>query len=210
MRRAHGRVRRPIGTGAAVTTYAGRPLWDRKLENNSTITDSIHALTEIIDHGGTPYALGWADMADWGRAIAITGKGLDDWQWLKLFIATVKGRQKSFFLSTYRNDLPFVSKASGTVTVTGNVGVWWPLQRRHVEVRETSGTVTRAEVTAAVDNGDGTWTLTIGTTIATSSVTMVSWIEVCRFTSDEFAVAFDKNGFALKTVATVVQPSVGS
>jgi hypothetical protein len=199
-------TRGPIGTGATVEEYADRPLWDRRLKNEGTIVDSIQAMTEIIDHDGVPYALGWADMADWGRAVHYQGNGLDSWQWLKLFLATVKGRQKSFWLSTWRADLPFVSKAAGTITVRANVRAWWPLQRQHVQIVETNETVTRAEVTAALDNGDGTWTLTIGTTLATSSVRMVSWLELCRFTWDEFPITFNANGHSLKTVATVVQP----
>lgn len=200
-----GQLAGPIGTGASVATYNSRPLWDRRLRNEGTIVDSVQAMTEIVDHDGVPYALGWADMADWGRAVHYHGTGLDEWQWLKLFLATVKGRQKSFYLSTWRNDLPFVSKATNTITVEGNVRVWWPLQRQHVQVWETDGTLTRAEVTAALDNGDGTYTLTIGTTLATSSVQMVSWLELCRFTSDEFPISFDDDGFSLRTVATVAQ-----
>ncbi len=204
-----GELQGPIGTGASLTTYAGdgtaRPVWHHPLENKSTITDSIQAMTQIIDHDGVPYSISTADMADWGRAIAYQGKGLAAWQWLKLFIATVKGQQEAFWLSTWRNDLPFVSKAANTITVRADVGAWFPRQRQYVQVVETNGTQTRAKVTAAVDHGDGTWTLTIGTTLASSSVRMVSWLELVRFTKGDFAVTFNAGGFELKTVATGVQ-----
>jgi hypothetical protein len=195
----------PVGTGASVTTYASHPVWDQPLDNESTITDSIHALTEILDYGGIPYSIGSADMADWGRAVQAHGTLGLEFQWLKLFLATVLGGQKAFWLSTHRDDLPFVSKATNTITVEGDVGAWYPSQRQHVEVVESSGTVTRAEITTGVDNGDGTWTLTIGTTLATSSVDRVSWLELCRFAGSDFPVTFDQHGWQIQTTATAVQ-----
>lgn len=202
---AGGDTQGPVGTGASVTTYAGRPVWDREINIRDTNTDSVHAMTEIIDHGGVPYSVGGADVPDWGRAVVLTNKQRDDWQWWKLFMATVKGPQKAFWLSTWRDDLPFVSKATDTITVEGDVSSWYPRHRQHLQIWETSGTFTRAEIADAVDNGDGTWTLDIGTTLASSSVRMVSWLELCRFEKDEFAVTFGANGFSLSTIARVVQ-----
>lgn len=192
-----GSTQGPVGTGAALTTYASHPVWTLELDSDGEITDSIHALTEVIDHGGVPYAVGSADQADWGRTVIASGELGADFQWLKLFMATVKGPAKAFWLSTHRDDLPFVSKAAGTVTVEGDVGAWFPLQRRHIEIREASGTVTRAEIAVATNNGDGTYTLTIGTTLATSDVEMVSWLELVRFTRDEFVVEIDAEGWTL-------------
>lgn len=202
---AGGDTSGPVGTGATVTTYASRPVWDELLDNDSTITDSIHAMTEILDYGGVPQSIGSADMADWGREVVVSGGHGADFQWLKLFLSTVKGQQKSWWLSTYRDDLTFVSKATNTVTVTGDVSAWYPAQRQHIEIEETSGTVTRAEITLATNNGDGTWTLTIGTTLATSSVERVSWLELCRFATDSFEVTFDEEGWQMPTEARVVQ-----
>lgn len=202
---AGGTTSSPQGTGATLTTYLTRPVWDVDLENDGTVNDSIHAMTEIIDYGAIPYAIGTADHADWGRSMGYSGTHGPQYQWFKLFLATVKGRQKAFWLSTRRDDLPFVSKAAGTVTVDADVAAWWPAQRQHVEIKETSGTVTRAQVTAAVNNGDGTWTLTIGTTLGTSDVERVSWLELARFTSDQFVVAFTEFGHECQMVATGVQ-----
>ncbi len=195
----------PVGTGVTVATYDSRPLWDAYLENDGTITDSIHAMTEILDYGGIPDSVGSADAADWGRSVSVSGLHGEDFQWLKLFLATVKGRQKAFWLPTWRNDLEFVSKAAGTVTVSGDVAAWYPALRQHVQIVEVSGTITRAEIAASVDNGDGTYTLTIGATLATAIVESVSWIELARFSSDQFSVTFDAEGWHMETTATVVQ-----
>lgn len=200
-----GALQGPVGSGVSLVEHDGSPVWDFPIIANGTVTDSIHALTEILDYGGAPYALGLADVADWGRGVAVQSEHREDWQWLKLFMATVKGRQKAFWLPTYRDDLPFVSKAANVITVEGDVAAWYPAQRQHVQVEETSDIITRAEITAAVDNGDGTWTLTIGTTLATSSVRRVSWLERCRFESDEFTFSFNAQGFSFGAIARVVQ-----
>jgi hypothetical protein len=201
-----------VGTGATLTTYSGdgtsRPVWDRPLGIDGTISDAIHALTEIIDFNGVPYAIGNADMMDGGRTVILRSERRLDWQWFRLFTWTVKGGQKSWWLPTWRDDLPFVSKAANTITIDGDASdfaAWWPTQREHVQVLETDGTITRAKITAAVDNGNGTWTLTIGTTLASSSVLMVSWLERCRFEGDEFEITWGHDGFKLETEARVVQ-----
>jgi hypothetical protein len=202
-----------VGTGAALATYNGdgivRPVWDRLIDNESTNTDGVHAMTQILDHGGVPYSLGTADKADWFRAVVLTGGDQAAWQWFKLFMSTVKGRQKKFWLPTWRKDLTFVSKATNTVTVStldgSDFAAWWPQQREHIQIVEANGTVTRAKITAAVDNGNGTRTLTIGQTLSTSSVVMISWLELCRFESaDEFETTHSASGFDVSMIARVV------
>ncbi len=194
-----------VGTGATLEEHDGKPVWDGPIIVNGSVTDSIHALTQIIDMGGVLYAKGFADAAAWGRGVAMTSEDRYDWQWLKLFLVTVRGGQKSWWLPSWRDDLPFVSKAAGTITVEGDVGTWWPSQRQHIQVWEADDTMTRAEIEAAVNNGDGTWTLTIGTTLASSNVRMVSWLELCRFERDDLDVKWGATGFTFATVARVVQ-----
>jgi hypothetical protein len=201
-----------VGTGASLVTYNGdgviRPVWDRRIDNASTNTDGIHAMTQIVDHGGIPYALGTADEADWFRAVALSGGNQLDWQWFKLFMSTVKGRQRKFWLSTWRDDLSYVSKATNTITVKSTDGsdffAWWPHQREQLQILETNGTITRAKITAAVNNGNGTITLTIGTTLATSSVDIVSWLELCRFEGDDYETTHTASGFDVSLIARVV------
>jgi hypothetical protein len=197
-----GALAGPVGTGATIATYAGHPVWDRALENDDTITDSVHAMTEILDFGGVPYAIGSADQPDWGRTLNYSGSSLADWQWLKLFMATVRGSQKVFWLSTHRDDMPCVATGTGTLTLAGDLSAWWPSRRQHVEVRHAGG-VSRHEITAATNNGDGTWTVTIGATL--SGVEVVSWLELCRFEGADFGVTFDGDGFSMTTVARGVQ-----
>jgi hypothetical protein len=202
---AGGATQTEVGVGATLTEYDGKPVWERPIRLAGTATETMHALTKIIDFGGKPYAKGFADMADWGRPVGMLSADRYDWQWFKRFMTEVAGSAKTWWLPSWRDDLPFVSKAANTITVEGDVDVWFPAQRQHVEIEETDGTRTRAEITEAVDNGDGTWTLTIGTTLASSSVRRVSWLELCRFERDQIDVSFGQHGFSFSTLARVVQ-----
>lgn len=194
----------PIGTGATVETYASHPVWDRPLSIDDTNADSIQAMTEILDFGGVPYAVGSADYADWGRTVAIYDETQEEWQWLKLFLATVKGRQKAFWLSTWREDLTYVSHVTSTLTVEGDVTAWYPLQRQHLHVQEADGSHVWCAITAVTDNGDGTFDVTTDAAPFVEPV-MVSWLELARFGSEEFSVEFKGAGFEMRTTATVVQ-----
>lgn len=204
------------GTGVALTTYNGAPVWDRGLNVDSTADDSVQALTEIIQRDGKPYALPVADAPDWGRAVRLDGQLGLDWQYVKRFLWTVRGRQQSFWVPTARPDFTYWSNGVGTVTIRADDGsdffAWYPAQRANMQVTQADGTVTRAAVVGAVDNGDGTITLSlinpvsgIPTTLSGSAVTMLSWLELCRFESDTFAVRFNDDRFLFETVARVVQ-----
>lgn len=198
-----GGAQGPVGTGATVDTYDGDPLWDREIITNGTITDGIHALTEMVDHDGVPAVIGLADVPDWHRTLAFTGHDREDWQWFKLFLATTKGPQKAFWLSTWRDDLPCTAVAGSTLTVEGDVGAWYPAQRQHLHVQDDGEDVYCA-ITSATDNGDGTWDLVTDASAFTAP-TMVSWLERCRFEKDEIVVTFDQHGFSMSTIARVVQ-----
>lgn len=194
-----------VGAGAALTTYDGdgtiRPVWDRYIDNENTNADYLHSMTAIVKHSGLPFALATADEADWGRAVVSDGGNQANWQWFKLFLGTVKGPQKTWWLPTWRDDVTFVSKAVNTITIESDDGSdffgWFPKLREHIQIEETNGTITRRKITAAVDNGDGTITLTIGVTLGTSNVKMISWLELSRFEKDEIAIKFDEEGFSI-------------
>lgn len=198
-----------IGAGVTLTTYDSRPVWDSYIQVEGTAEDSIQALTQVIDMDGVPYAIGSADYADWGRHVMLRSTQRAVWQWFKLFVATVRGRQRAFWLPSWRPDFTFISKSTNTITVSGtdssDFSAWYPAQRDRLQIIENSGVVTYARITNAVDNGNGTVTLTIGTTLASSSVFMISWLELCRFESDDFDVEWKSQCFTMQTKARVVR-----
>jgi len=212
-----GTTAAPVGTGAWVLAYDGHPVWDRRLENAGTIADSIQAMTEILDMDGVPFAIGTADFPDWGRAVAIESNLQSEWQWFKLFMSTVLGRQRAFWLATWRDDLTYVSNPDATIVVSSTDGsdlfAWWPAQRQHIQILQADGTLTHLEIAGATDNGDGTITLDVidldgegfGYTLSDSAVTMISWLELCRWESDSYDVTFTGASFAAQLVARVVR-----
>ncbi len=184
-----------MGRGAVLTQYAGLPVWDRPLANAGAAADPVHALSEIIDLGGVPYPIGQADYPVYGRALTISSDDPDDWQWLKLFLSTVRGAQGVWWLPTYRADLTWVSSGALSLTVRSDddsdIGAWYPKQRDRLMVRQVDGTVTYLQVTGAiVDNGDGTQTLTVDATLSAEDVELVCWLEPCRFQSDTFEITW--------------------
>lgn len=204
-----------VGTGASVTTFDGVTVWDRGLELNDTAMDSVNSMTEIIDLDGIPYAIGTADFPDWGRAVMLTSDLRSEWQWFKLFMATVRGRQSTFWLPTWRPDFTFVSKGTSTILISTTDGsdffAWYPAQRSYVQIEQVDGTITYAGITAAVDNNDGTITLTIvdgsdsPLTISGTGVESIGWLELCRFESDSFDVTFSGSSFSVATIARAVR-----
>ena len=203
-----GAVSGSMGAGAALTMYAGHPVWDRDLANEETISDAVQALSTIIELGGLPVPFGRATYPQWGRAVAIESAKPDEWQWLKLFLATVRGRQRVFWLPSWRNDFTWVSSGVNAITVRtdddSDIDAWYPKQRDRIMIEQVDGTITYAQISGLpVDHGDGTQTLTIDVTLSAVDVETISWLEPCRFASDTFEIEFKTiGGFVLETSAT--------
>jgi hypothetical protein len=196
-----------IGRGASIMSYAGSPVWDPVIQHEGSVGDTVMSLTEIIDMNGAPYVIRTADYADWGRQVRIKRTTRTEFQWVKLFLWTVYGRQKSFWLPTWRNDLVYDSHSGSTVTINNDSDImaWWPAQRQHVQIRQTDGTLTYTEVLDVVDNGDGTSDLTIDMTLSGTAINRISWLERCHFESDDFEITFKGQEFSMEAIARAVQ-----
>ncbi len=207
-----------IGIGATLTTFAGRAIWDRGVKVDGAANDSMQSMSETLDFGGLPFSTGMTSVPDWGRDVKIEGRRASvEFQWFKLFLSTVQGAWKSWWLPTYRADLVWISSAAGTVTVdsAGEPSVWWPNHQTHVMILQASGAITYARVTACVDNGDDTSTLTIvdeadvAITLSGSAVTIVSWLELVRLEDSggvvQVPVEFKGTTFSAQMTARVVK-----
>jgi hypothetical protein len=199
-----------MGLGATVTEFADRPLWDRRLENPSTLTESIQSMAEIVEVGiGVPTATASSEIPDWGRQIKLSGELGAEWQWLKAFLGTVRGQWKAFYLPTWRKDLTVIGNAGATsLTINAAIGaydLWASRGYSCLQVRQGDD-VRYVEVTAAVNNGDGTITLTVdGDTLDAEPVDMCSWCELVHLDSDEVVVEFRDARFETSMRARVVQ-----
>ncbi len=203
-----------MGAGASVAMHAGAQVWDRPLQLDGTATDSVQSMTEILDMGGVLVNIGTANRSDWGRQVMIRSDEPEEWQWLKAFLGGAAGRWKSWWLPTWRADLDPLSSSAGSLTIagpssdSGDFFAWYPSQRTHIQISQDDGTISYIEITAAVDNGDGTITLELdggSTTLSGSDIVMVSWLELVRFESDEFAIQFTGSMFSMTTNARAIQ-----
>jgi hypothetical protein len=200
-----------MGVGATVNEYDDRPVYDRGLQLRDTAGDSLQSMAEVIEISGVLSAAGGGSISDWGRHVLMEGSNRADWQWIKAFLWEVRGRQRAFWLPTWRPDLVAIS--AGTLELVINAGVeygdlfaWWPTQRDRLQIVQADGTITHVQISAATDNGDGTITLTIDATLSGSAIAMVSWLELCRMESDDFTVSFSEGiRFSMQTSARVVQ-----
>jgi hypothetical protein len=208
-----------MGNGATVTTYLSRPVWDRGLEVGDS--DSIHSMTELLDLGGVPALFQAAAVPDWGRAVRKSDMDIREWQWLKAFQVAVRGRQRAFWLPTMRADLSPVSLDPGTLVVSSTIGdllAWYPTLRQQLRVELADGSVQYIQITAYVDNGNGTYSLTItssntaynpaggGAHVAAAGINLVSWLDLCRWESDDFEVQFASDTeFSFAAQARAVQ-----
>ncbi len=306
-----------MGTGATVTEYADRPVWNRGIDLNGTAPDSLQSMSEIVDLGGVPFAAGEASVPDWGRSVMLESSSIAEWQWCKAFLDAIEGRHRAFWLPTWRADLAatgtaasgaavpatlplswvtdacagltvsalvggtamngytvqfiaaaalFIVETASAVTVTYIAGVstpvdiqglfvgltytellgtpdtpanqldfdldefgpqaltggidsvpgrliidatvgdffaWYP-DHDQLQVRATTGAVEYVGITGAVDNG-ATITLDLDAAVTAPVIEMVSWLELCRLESDDVDVTFVGAGFAMSTIARVVQ-----
>jgi hypothetical protein len=208
-----------MGNGATVTQYQGRAVWDRGIAA-AQAGDSLQGLTDLIDLGGAVALYGTATQPDWGRSVAYERElAGDSWQWLKAFIYQARGRQKAWWYPTWRADLSAVSLAPGTLTINGSVGdysAWYPRQRQYLMLVDSTGATQYLQITGAVSAGGGNVAFAItssntayntgggGATLSAGQIALVSWLDLCRFDSDDFDVTFSGVGFSFQAQARAV------
>lgn len=196
-----------VGSGAALTTFDGMPVWDWGVLSRGQRAEGIRSGTEIIDAGGAIESLARYAQSDWPRAVAIDSDEIADWQWFKLFLDTVNGMRVAFLLATGRPDLVPISDAStGTLTISaGYLESLWPsLAHRRVKIVLADGTYGYRTITNAVDNGDGTEDLTLSAALA-GDIARVELLETVRLDTDEVKVDWTSWAFASTFPAVTVQ-----
>jgi hypothetical protein len=212
-----------MGTGATLTTFNDAvlgtiPVWDHGLVNEGQNPDSISTLADLVDLGGIPAAKGSAPYVDYGRSIRFGSSSMADWQWLKLFLYTARGAQRTWLVTSGRNDLVYVSNVGATLVVSkdfgttgfGNYMTYYNAGiGQRLALNNADGSVQYVNVTSAIDNGNGTCSLGLSAA-PTGTILTISFLDLCRFEGDQFRIAFGKEGgdgplFQLDAIARVVQ-----
>lgn len=215
-----------MGLGATITTFTDGPtalasitdddllIWDRQNAIDGTATESMLNGAELVDLGALPFALGGADVPDWGRSVKYRSTLASDWQWFKAFIRQLRGRQRAFLLSTNRPDLVYVSTVSGGIKVSsasvsgaGDYTAWFASSAHQRLALTINGVVSYFAVTGVTDNGDGTLTLALDLGVS-GTVQKVSFLEQVRFERDEIAASWDGWTFSIDETVRVVQDAI--
>lgn len=189
-----------MGVGASVTTYGGFTVYSYRSDHgDDTAANSIQTLGEMLDAGALPIAMGGADVVDMLRELRLASSSRVDWQWFKLFLFTVRGRQVLFLLPTWRPDLVFdsnpgsftlVVKSADTPGAGDFLAYWNDSQAQtRLQVLKADGSVQYVAVEDVFDNADGTLDLILDATV-TGTVAMISFLELCRLESDDVAVTW--------------------
>lgn len=112
---------------------------------------------------------------------------------LRDWFDTVYGRWKALWVPTFRNDVTLAVSAAATDTAVTIVAMGYTdtysavEARRHLAFIQPDGTTTHRRVTAAVDNLDGTETLTLSSALGTAwaaGAGLVSFLLYARLDDD--------------------------
>lgn len=124
---------------------------------------------------------------------------------MREFLLGRRGRALPFWLSAWESDLPLAtsyaaSDPSIVIAYVGYAALVFPLgaARRHVQIRGNSGAYHQRRITNAVDNGNGTETLTLETSIAEAVTApgLVTFLRYSRLDADEITVTWTGGQFA--------------
>jgi len=218
-----------MGVGAAISTMPDGDLipigditdddlliWTQPNAIDGQANESMLSGAETVDMGALPFAIGGQTTPHWGRSLKLRSRVGTDWQWFKAFVRKLRGRQGAFLLSTNRPDLALVSNIAGVFKVAsptaagagGGDYASWFASTAHRRLAITANDVTAYRtVSAVVDNGDGTLTLTLDSGVA-GTVTKISYLEQVRFDRDELEVTWDGATFSIDEVLVTTTENI--
>lgn len=165
-------------------------LWSRSFE----IIGSPAGKFSLDDRGGTP-VIGrtWTYIATSRAEIAA----------VRTFLDSRIGKKVAFWIPTYLEDFTLTANASGTTATVEEVGYVaryvTDVARQHVAFISTAGVITPRKVNSAVNNGNGTETLTLDSALPgtfTPALTLLSFLVFARLDSDEYTVTWHTHNAA--------------
>ena len=175
---------------------------DRRLSSLDSVTGAL--TTDAWDVA--PAALRMFLWSALSRAAAAELRG---------FLDERKGRAIPFWYPSWSRDFTLVSPAASSATSlvvvsSGYTDHVFPLgdYRRHVQLLALGGTAQYRKVTAAVNNGNGTETLTVAALSEALTVNaLCSQMRLCRLDSDEAELQWSSSEFVEATLGFRELPS---
>ena len=161
------------------------------------ISETIINTSEFIDSGLGPIVIERAkDYADFGQTLGFYEQGIDRLWRRRQWLHSLKGKQKSFWLPSFIDDLVLLTPigASDTTITVERIGVPGTFVGRHIMIETTPGTRYFREITLAVDGGVDEMDLTIssslGTAVSVESVSRFSILSKVRLNSDRVRISY--------------------
>ena len=185
-------VRSTFGTGVSLNFLDSLPILIKHAEREETHAEQTRADLQMLDFGGAFEALSERTRGVIRRSHQWTWQGQSERQYWKAFAQQILGQQGAFLMPTWLDDLtlstqPGVSFTLVVASTPDYVGTWWAQGIDHIQVEYSNGTVGRFTVTAAVDNGNGTQSLSLSSSTSGATVSRISLLEVARLETDEIA-----------------------
>jgi hypothetical protein len=151
-----------------------------------SFAESFKLSLQGFDNGtANPYYLLNRTLADVGFQVRWQSQDMAVMYDVIRFIHSRKGKQRAFWVSTKSKDLTSADGITGTTfSVTDITRDDVPF---HIEI-VSAGTSYYREVTAIVENTDGTYDLTIDSALTLSDVDRISFLICARFDSDSIEI----------------------
>jgi hypothetical protein len=203
----------PAYAGAEPTQWLGMDVLTLQ-PNNAPDFETEHRRQAVLldSRAGVRASDDHADLSFTSRGFNWWAKGRTSIAALKAFLHRRKGRAVPFWLPTWRRDLPLAEAiAAGETFDIKDVGyteLQFPfVSRRHIALISTAGDVTIREIAYAVDNGDGTETITVsGALPEMPASTMVSLLTLMRLADDQVEIEWSTRAMAQARVPVTEIP----
>lgn len=211
-------VVRPLSV-SPITTYDGLPLLDKVPLADRSVDENFDQNVVLLDNETSVAELraSWPVPFIGGRKSFLVHRpgGMDYW---RHFADTVQGRQKSFLMPTFRNDLPLVNNPAigSAVLLSSNIqffDFWRERTYQYVYIRRKNGTVVYRRILEVTANYDPsgqplsinvTLNSVIGNNAAGVDIDLVSFLNRCRLNSDEINVEhFEVDSYVTLEIRTV-------
>lgn len=194
-------VESPEHSTSSGTTLSGKPVWTAPYRNLGTVSESISRPAVYNDNGfGIIQIDPLFNKPDFGQTISLFYQGKSDKRSKVGFVKSLFGKQKSFWLPSFNNDIPVVTGSSTTQIVTNKYMNNSDYVGRGVYVRYTNGTVATRTITAATDVAGGRVALSLSSALPTSlssvNADLVSLMSLVRSDTDafRFSIGTDYSG----------------
>lgn len=188
-----------FGTGASLTTFDGLNVLHKRPKVDSTTEEAYLVGVNVLDFGAVHTSTRSRTWPKVRRGHQYVVQSQADRQFFYKFLQAVRGRQKTFLLPTWVHDLLVAVQPTGAslrVKIPpvyqeagfDYVSFFASEAHKRLQLEMTDGSILYREVSATLDNGDGTRSLTLDASVDTSGanpdVAMVSFLETVRLDSD--------------------------